>query len=204
MDRLAVLVVGPDPLARAGLAAMLATREELRVVGEAGPEEAARAAASSGAAVALRDLGAGGGAQLQAEGLASSPIPSVALAATATDAADALRAGARSVLLRGAAADVVSSALVAAARGLAVLDPELADAWLRPPGPAAAGEGLTPREREVLALLAEGLGNKAIAARLGVSDHTAKFHVNAILAKLGAGSRAEAIVQAARMGLVAL
>lgn len=203
MDRLAVLVVGPDPLARAGLAAMLAARDELRVAGEAAPEEGARASASSGAAVALWDLGVGG-AQVQAEGLASSPIPAVALASTAADGADALRAGARSVLLRGAAPDAVAAALLAAARGLAVLDPELADAWLRPPGPAAAGEGLTHREREVLALLAEGLGNKAIAARLGVSDHTAKFHVNAILAKLGAGSRAEAIVQAARMGLVAL
>jgi len=85
-----------------------------------------------------------------------------------------------------------------------VLDPDLAEAWLRPPGPAAAGEGLTAREREVLALLAEGLGNKAIAARLGVSEHTAKFHVNAILGKLGVESRAEAIVHAARAGLVTL
>jgi DNA-binding NarL/FixJ family response regulator len=56
----------------------------------------------------------------------------------------------------------------------------------------------------VLALLADGLTNKAIAARLGMSEHTAKFHVNAILGKLGASSRAEAIVRAARMGLIVL
>jgi two-component system, NarL family, nitrate/nitrite response regulator NarL len=63
---------------------------------------------------------------------------------------------------------------------------------------------LTPRELEVLRLLSEGLSNKLIAARLGVSEHTAKFHLNAILGKLGAQSRTEAIVQAARLGLVAL
>ncbi|HEY6006255.1 MAG TPA: LuxR C-terminal-related transcriptional regulator, partial [Anaeromyxobacter sp.] len=80
----------------------------------------------------------------------------------------------------------------------------LARDWLRPPDDAAAVEGLTAREREVLALLAEGLANKAIAARLGISEHTAKFHVNAILGKLGAGSRAAAIVKAARLGLVVL
>jgi two-component system nitrate/nitrite response regulator NarL len=87
-----------------------------------------------------------------------------------------------------------------------VLPPALASGWLR--APAAPGPGgpdaLTAREREVLALLAEGLGNKAIAARLDISEHTAKFHVNAILSKLGAGSRAEAIVLAARRGLILL
>jgi two-component system nitrate/nitrite response regulator NarL len=89
------------------------------------------------------------------------------------------------------------------ARGLAVLDRELARDLVRLPA-AAPREPLTPREREVLALLGEGLANKAIAARLGISEHTAKFHVNAIFGKLGVESRAEAIVQAARMGLVVL
>jgi DNA-binding CsgD family transcriptional regulator len=65
-------------------------------------------------------------------------------------------------------------------------------------------ESLTPRELEVLQLLAQGLPNKQIAQRLGISDHTAKFHVNAILGKLGVQSRSEAIVQAVRMGLVLL
>ena len=66
------------------------------------------------------------------------------------------------------------------------------------------GSVLTPRESEVLQLLAEGLPNKAIAERLGISDHTAKFHVNAILGKLGASTRTEALAQAARLGLVLL
>jgi two-component system, NarL family, nitrate/nitrite response regulator NarL len=89
------------------------------------------------------------------------------------------------------------------ARGLSVLDGVLARQFVRPPA-AAPQEPLTPREREVLALLAEGLANKTIAARLGISEHTAKFHVNAILGKLGVESRAEAIVHAARAGLVVL
>jgi DNA-binding NarL/FixJ family response regulator len=208
MDPVAVVVVGADPLARAGLAALLAARTEVRVAGEVSPEGAASSVASLGAGVLLWDLGAEGGAGAEGPGedLERVPeeVPVVALAATARDGAEALRAGARSVLLRGAPADVLAAALTAAARGLSVLDGELAAAWLRPPGPAAQGEGLTTREREVLALLAEGLGNKAIAARLGVSEHTAKFHVNAILGKLGVESRSEAIVRAARMGLVTL
>ena len=63
---------------------------------------------------------------------------------------------------------------------------------------------LTPRELEVLALVADGLPNKAIAGRLGISDHTVKFHVNAILSKLGAQSRTEAVTRAMRMGLITL
>ena len=70
-----------------------------------------------------------------------------------------------------------------------------------PPRPARA---LTPREREVLQLLAEGLANKAIAQRLAISEHTVKFHVNAIMSKLGAQSRTAAVVQATRLGLIML
>jgi DNA-binding NarL/FixJ family response regulator len=206
VDPMAVVVVGADPLARAGLAALLAGRPEVRVAGETAPEGAAAEATARGAAVLLWDLGADAGAESPGEALDGAPdgVPLVALAATARDGAEAVRAGARSVLLRGAPGEVVAAALLSAARGTVVLDPALAAAWLRPPGPAAPGEGLTAREREVLALLAEGLGNKAIAARLGVSERTAKFHVNAILGKLGVESRSEAIVHAARTGLVTL
>jgi len=73
----------------------------------------------------------------------------------------------------------------------------------RPSGDALV-EPLTARERQVLGLLAEGLTNKAIAERLGISDHTVKFHVNAVLGKLGVESRSEAIVQAIRLGLVVI
>jgi DNA-binding NarL/FixJ family response regulator len=200
VDPVRVLLVADDPLARDGLAARLAGRTDVIVAGEARSEEAGAAAGLAVAAV-LWDLGVSGAAGLVAARDGMTPV--VALAAGEPDAAEALRAGARAVLHRGATPDAIAAALVAAARGLAVLDPGLADGWVRPPDHAPA-EGLTAREAEVLSLLAEGLSNKAIAARLGISDHTAKFHVNAILSKLGAESRAAAIVKAARLGLVAL
>ena len=68
----------------------------------------------------------------------------------------------------------------------------------------ASAEALTPREQEVLQLLAEGLPNKTIADRLYISEHTVKFHVNAILSKLGAQSRTEAVVRATRLGILLL
>jgi DNA-binding NarL/FixJ family response regulator len=202
MPPVRLLVAGDDPLARAGLAALLAGRPDVAIAGDATASEVSRVAAALGADAVLLDLGASGAA---AAAIGEEPEPPVvALAATEAQAAEALRAGARAVVFRGASADAVAAAAVAAARGLAAMDAALAREWLRPPGDAASAEGLTAREREVLALLAEGLANKAIAARLGISEHTAKFHVNAILAKLGAESRAAAIVKAARLGLVAL
>jgi two-component system, NarL family, nitrate/nitrite response regulator NarL len=197
-----VLLVGDDPLARAGLGTLLAGRAEVTLTGETTAGHAAEAIAGTGPDVVLWDLGIAGGTADALAGAAAVPV--LALAADDTHAAEALRAGARGVLLRGAPAEVLAAALVAVARGLSVLEGPLASEWLRPPEAPLAAEGLTPREREVLALLAEGLANKAIAARLGISEHTAKFHVNAILGKLGVESRAEAIVRAARLGLVAL
>jgi two-component system, NarL family, nitrate/nitrite response regulator NarL len=198
-----VLVVGADPLARAGLKSVLAERADVALAGEASPGDAEEVAARTSAAAIVWDLGvapgAGGAIRPAAE-----RVPVVALAAADGAAADALRAGARAVLLRGAPADAIAAALVAVERGLAVLDPTLSREWVHVPEAAPGADALTAREREVLGLLGEGLANKAIAARLGISEHTAKFHVNAILAKLGVGSRAEAIVRAARLGLLVL
>lgn len=115
-------------------------------------------------------------------------------------------AGAHGVLLRSAHAAVLAAALRAVAEGLVVLDPTLL-AVLPPtkePQEPAPPEALTPRELEVLHLLAEGLANKQIAQRLTVSEHTVKFHINAIMGKLGAGSRTEAVVRATRAGLILL
>ena len=202
MDPVRLLVVADDPLSRAGLAALLSGRADVAVAGEVRADEAGRAAAELRAAVAVWDLGPPGAAGPPAAALPATPV--VAVAADDAQAADAVRGGARAVLFRGAPADAIAAAAVAAAHGLAALDASLAEGWLRPPEPAGGAEGLTAREREVLSLLAEGLGNKAVAARLGISEHTAKFHVNAILGKVGAASRSEAIVKAARQGLVVL
>jgi DNA-binding NarL/FixJ family response regulator len=200
-----VLVVGDDPLARAGLAGLLAGRSDLVVSGQASSEGLAATLATRAHDVIAWAPGAKpdeSGERLRSA--AAAGVPVVAIVSGSEQAAVALRAEARGLVHRNADGGTLGAALLAAAAGLVVLEPSLADEWLRQPGRPGADEPLTPREREVLGLLAEGLGNKAIAARLGISEHTAKFHVNAILAKLGAGSRAEAIVLAARQGLIVL
>lgn len=99
-----------------------------------------------------------------------------------------------------ATAEQIVAAVDAAAAGLVVLHADHAGSLTAAP----SDDPLTPREREVLQMLAAGLGNKEIAGRLHISDHTAKFHVSQILAKLGAASRAEAVSIAMRRGLVPL
>jgi DNA-binding NarL/FixJ family response regulator len=124
----------------------------------------------------------------------------------------ALSAGARAVLDRSASRNEIIAAVKAVTAGLIVVAPQLL-ATLFNEAPFAdalskvndAGHArLTPRELEVLVAMADGASNKAIARRLGISFHTAKFHVAAILAKLDADSRTEAVAKAAQLGLVML
>jgi DNA-binding NarL/FixJ family response regulator len=192
------LVVSDDPVARTGLAALLATAPEVRVVGPVAAAEVPRAA--DRADVVLWDVAGGDASRLRE---LPAPLPVVAVAATEDEAAAAVAAGAAGVVFRDAPGERLAAALVAAARGLVALDGALAR-WVRAPAPAPEAAALTARELEVLALLAEGLPNKVIAARLGVAERTARFHVESILGKLGAESRSEAIVLAARRGLVVL
>lgn len=115
-------------------------------------------------------------------------------------------------VLRDATGDEIAGAARAVAQGLIVLDRRLAQDLLAAPEHVSAeverapagDETLTVREREVLQLMAQGLPNKLIANRLHISEHTAKFHVSAILLKLGAASRTEAVSTAARRGLLIL
>jgi len=120
-----------------------------------------------------------------------------------------LKAGAAAILTRTAGAAEIVAAVKAAASGLAVLPRALLRPLLDGPLAEASPEHsdaapLTPRELEVLAAMADGASNKAIARRLGISFHTAKFHVAAILAKLDADTRTEAVTKAAQRGLVML
>ncbi len=120
-----------------------------------------------------------------------------------------LRAGVRAVLPPDVAAEQLRAALEAAAAGLVVIHPSELDTVLSAAiGPSAPLdellEPLTRREREVLQMLAAGLANKEIAARLAISDHTVKFHVASILGKLGASTRTEAVSAGIRRGLVML
>jgi DNA-binding NarL/FixJ family response regulator len=121
---------------------------------------------------------------------------------------DALRHGARAVLPSNASAAQIAAAIEAVAAGLFVFDAEDVDQIL----PSRAGdrsaeplvEPMTPREIEVLRAMAEGLANKEIAASLGISENTVKFHVASVMGKLGAGSRTEAVMQGIRHGLIPL
>jgi len=209
-----VLLIGDDPLARSGLAALLAAEPGIAIVAQAAPgEDAAAAIAEHDPDVVLWDLGSRPQNPLELPGTpAEEGAPLLALAPDDGPAAEALAAGARGVLYRDAGPRRLVAALEAVARGLVVLDADLAAPLLRPQDVGAASPGeldepvepLTPREVEVLQLLAEGLSNKRIGSRLGISEHTAKFHVNAILGKLGAQGRTEAVVRAARLGLILL
>ena len=126
----------------------------------------------------------------------------VALVLDEEAALTALAEGARGVLIRGADAERIGAAARAVASGMLVVDPGLAGV-LRA-RTRAPTEVLSPREREVLELLASGASNREIAGELGISPHTAKFHVVAILEKLGAATRTEAVMLAVREGMLTL
>jgi len=110
-----------------------------------------------------------------------------------------LQSGVRAVLSRDASAAELASAIESVSNGLAVISTEDLETLLpvsseMPVGEELAiGEPLTTRETEILSMLAEGAGNREIATRLKISEHTVKFHVSSILAKLGAATRTEAV-----------
>jgi DNA-binding NarL/FixJ family response regulator len=119
----------------------------------------------------------------------------------------ALRSGARAALPRTATVDQIVAAVLAAAAGLMVREATESDSPVSPSGLpllAQPAQALTPREVEILGLFAEGLANKVIAARLGISEHTVKTHVTSVFAKLDVSTRAEAVAIAARLGLIML
>jgi NarL family two-component system response regulator YdfI len=123
--------------------------------------------------------------------------------------AEAMRTGIRAILPTGSSAEQLVAAMQAAMAGLVVMHRGEIDSTFPAARPASRPfaelpEPLTPREREVLQMLASGLGNKEIAARLTISEHTVKFHVASILGKLGATSRTEAVALGIRHGLVLL
>jgi DNA-binding NarL/FixJ family response regulator len=122
------------------------------------------------------------------------------------DGVRALKAGARAVLHRSSSRNEIIAAIKVITSGLVVLPPELLATLLHeaPTADDVLKAQLTRRELEVLAAMADGASNKAIARQLGISFHTAKFHVAAILAKLDADSRTEAVAKAAQSGLVML
>jgi DNA-binding NarL/FixJ family response regulator len=219
MEPVRILIVGDDPLARAGLAALLGDQSGCAVVGQSAREADLSAALSAyRPEVVVWDLGWDPTqepapvreADLERlAGLGEAAVPVLALLRDESHAADAWTAGVRGLLLREADGETIAAALQAVIHGLAVLHPAMAGPLLASGIQAHAPdqpliEELTPRELMVLELLAEGLPNKSIAARLGISEHTVKFHVNSILGKLGAQSRTDAVMRATRLGLILL
>src|SRR5947209_3484945 len=204
---LRVVVVGEDPLARSALLSLLDGREDLLVAGQGTPEEALALLRSTGADLVLWDLGVDLAPDIEAlrEATDAGAAPVLVLAPEHARVPDLLGAGVAGVLGRDADALRLAAALHAAAEDLLVVERALSDGALRTrPAAGALVEPLTPRELEVLQLLGHGLSNRALAARLHISEHTAKFHVNAILGKLGAQTRAEAVAQGVRLGLLLL
>ena len=175
-----VVIEVTSSLTRAGLEALLREQPEVEIVSSA-----------SDADVAVHD-----------HAVEPNGGPPAVVFVEESSIRDALRKGARAALPSSSAPAQIISAIYAAAAGLAAIPASEIAAMLPPPPAEASVESLTPREFDVLEMLAEGLSNKMIAYRLNISAHTAKFHVNAILAKLRAGTRTEAVTKGIRMGLI--
>ncbi|MFQ5924128.1 MAG: response regulator transcription factor [Anaerolineales bacterium] len=205
-----MIVVGDDPLARAGLANLLMEVAGLDVVAQIATDAYVTAAYRAYAPdVVLWDLGWSLESSSWREWLSDlveSGAPVVTLLPENSLTTEAWSAGARGLLSREAGPVSIAAALNAVNQGLVAVDPALGGALLPTHGEPDAFqvEELTKREREVLELLAEGLSNRSIAVQLKISEHTVKYHVNAILRKLGAQSRTEAVVRATRSGLILL
>jgi DNA-binding NarL/FixJ family response regulator len=209
-----VLVIADDPLVREGLLLRLG------LVGAAEPatgETIADAIARREANVLLWDLGPSGDQERELLArIADLAVPVIALvpaaiARPAGSVAELIVAGVAGVLPREVDGVALQHALDAVLHGLCVIDRgQINAAFASPeleldPAPARVEhDSLTAREHEVVQLMAEGLSNKQIADRLGISSHTAKFHVNAVLAKLDASTRTEAVVRALQRGVVML
>jgi DNA-binding NarL/FixJ family response regulator len=211
-----VLVAADSVVVRAGLEALLAHGNALAVTASVPAGlDLARQIAERHPDVVLLELEQHAVDPLATLRALTSRVPEMAIVVLAGDAragwaVEALRAGVRAVLPREATEGEIIAAIDAAAAGLVVLPAEAVDALLpltraASRSPAAGDrEQLTTREIEILNLLAEGLGNKAIAPRLGISEHTVKFHLASIFAKLGVSTRTEAVAVGARLGLIML
>lgn len=210
-----VMVVDDQALVREGLMTLLdAAPDIVPVAAAADGAEAVRLAARHRPDVVLMDLRMPelDGVEATRRIREAQPDTEVVVLTTHADEAsilDALRAGARGYLTKDAGIAEISRAVHAAADHLALLDPvvhsrlvQAASAGARPaPAPAALPDELTPREAEVLALVAQGLSNREIAARLVVSEATVKTHINHVFAKTGARDRAQAVHYAYSHGL---
>lgn len=206
-----VLIVDDHPMVRQGLCAFLELADDLKVVGQAADLPSAAADARRlEPDVVLLDLVVPGarGATAVAALRAACPAARILVLTSFGEperVREALQAGAAGYLLKTVDPEDLLAAVRQVAGGRSVLDPEALRAVTRPTSRRLpTGEALTGREQEVLRLISEGLGNKAIAQRLRIAEKTVKVHVGHIYGKLGVEGRAQALVLAARMGLVCI
>ena len=209
-----VFLIAASPLARPALQNRL-KGQSMKIVGSAASIDALGGNLSDSQADVLLVDTAGEPSESVIESLVDSdlaaeiPIVLLSEAASPVASVQAAQAGIRALLPSEISTDQLAAALQAAASGLVIFHPTEIPAAFPAVAPASQPlaelrEPLTRREREVLQMLAAGLANKEIAARLNISDHTAKFHVAAILGKLGAATRTEAVALGIRRGLVLL
>ncbi len=209
-----LLIASPYPAMRAGLHALLqeadAGRAEIVVVGEADSVEAClewtRAAQPQ---IVLFDLALDPDEELSGLWRLRTQAPAAAVLALSDSNANgrvlaALQAGARGCLPKTATGAELLEAAQGVVEGETVLPPAATAALLEQLRGEAPAESLSPREGEVLRHVAAGLTNKAIALKLGISEHTVKFHLGSAMGKLGAASRAEAVAVAIRRGLISV
>lgn len=210
-----VMVVAASPVVRAGLSAMLTSNPQLTVVGSVSDLDALLGEVQLQPQVVLLDL-SGNFQQSVWEKLLSmqekqysSPIIALVDELDSINLEVALRSGVRGILPDSSTESEIIAAVEAIAFGLIVLHPDAVELLpLKESMPEKVTltpmQTLTPREIEVLEMLGSGLGNKAIAKRLHISDHTVKFHVSSIFGKLGVSSRTEAVTVGVRLGLIML
>ncbi len=194
LNDLRILIIADNPLARAGLSTILGDQPDCTIVGQVSTDGLSQLDVYD-PDVVVWDM----------DQPHEIDYPLAALIDNETQASAIWAAGARGIFSRDIQPETLVAALHLIADGLVVIDPDLAGALFPSQDqPAELDEDLTTRELEVLHLLAEGHSNRAIAHRLDISDHTVKFHVNAIMTKLNAQSRTEAAVRAMLMGLINL
>ncbi|MBI5033073.1 MAG: response regulator transcription factor [Chloroflexi bacterium] len=202
-----ILIVANDSLARAGLATLLSNQPNCVVTGQIDDQADLNESIQLYRPDAIVwDLGIDAARTIDHANFRDIAVPVIALLPDQTNASEVWSAGARGLLLRDASASSIASAVNAVVEKLSVVDLVFSAALfpMREQSVVQPVEELTPRELQVLRLMAEGQSNKTIARELEISEHTVKFHVNAILGKLNVQSRTEAVVHATRLGLILL
>lgn len=206
--KIRILVVDDHPMVRKGLAAMIGAEDDFELAGEASDgEEAVRRAAAAAPDVVLMDLVMPRMDGITAIAALRAKLPEARFIVLTSfveppEVQRAMAAGASGYLSKTASSQELVTVIRAAVSGRRVLSPEATEALITASQKRPLGEDLTQREREILALMTDGLSNQQVAARLSITVATVKFHVTNILGKLHVDNRTEAVLVALKNKLV--